>query len=48
MRGSEESKDKSEMISKSDNYWPIVVNHEKVCDELAAKIVEDGEGATRL
>ena len=46
---SEENKDKSEMISKSDNYWPIICqSYEKVCDELAAKIVEDGEGATKI
>ena len=46
---SEESKDKSEMISKSDNYWSIICqSYEKVCDELAAKVVEDGEGATKI
>ena len=46
---SEESKDKSEMISRSNNHWPIICQaYEKVCNELAAKIVEDGEGATRI
>ena len=36
------------MISTSNNHWPIIYQaYEKVCNELAAKIVEDGEGATR-
>ena len=44
-----ESEDKSEMISRSNNHWPIICKtYEKVCTELAAKIVEDGEGATRI
>ena len=44
-----ESEDKSEMISRSNNHWPIICQaYEKVCNELAAKIVEDGEGATRI
>ena len=45
----EESKEKSETISKSNNHWSIICkSYEKVCKELAAKIVEDGEGATRI
>lgn len=45
---SEESKYKAEMISRSNNHWSIICQaYEKVCNELAAKIVEDGEGATR-
>ena len=44
-----DSKDKSEMISKSNNHWSIICqSYEKVCNELAVKIVEDGEGATRM
>ena len=44
-----ESNDKSEIISTSNNHWPIICQaYEKVCNELAAKIVEDGEGATRI
>ena len=44
-----ESENKSEMISSSNNHWPIICQaYEKVCNELAAKIVEDGEGATRI
>ena len=44
-----ESENKSEMISRSNNHWPIICQaYEKVCNELAAKIVEDGEGATRI
>ncbi|MDA9690150.1 bifunctional glutamate N-acetyltransferase/amino-acid acetyltransferase ArgJ [Betaproteobacteria bacterium] len=46
---SEESEEKSETISKSNNNWSIICkSYEKVCNELAAKIVEDGEGATRV
>ena len=45
----EERKNKSEVVSKSSNYWSIISqSYEKVCDELAAKIVEDGEGATKI
>ena len=46
---SEQSEDNSEMISKSNNCWSIVCrSYEKVCNELATKIVKDGEGATRV
>ena len=46
---SEGNKDKSEMISELNSHWSVVYKtYEKVCDELAAKIVEDGEGATRI
>ena len=46
---SQESKGRSEMISRSNNNWQIICQaYEKVCNELAAKIVEDGEGATRI
>ena len=45
---SQESKGRSKMISRSTNHWPSICQaYEKVCNELAAKIVEDGEGATR-
>ena len=46
---SEDNKDESEMISKSNNHWSIICqSYEKVCNELAFKIVEDGEGSTRI
>ena len=46
---SQESKGRSKMISRSTNHWPSICQaYEKVCNELAAKIVEDGEGATRI
>ncbi|MDA9718839.1 bifunctional glutamate N-acetyltransferase/amino-acid acetyltransferase ArgJ [Betaproteobacteria bacterium] len=45
---SDESKGVPEMISKSNNYWSVIYqSYKKVCDELASKIVEDGEGATK-
>ena len=44
-----ENEGKSGIMSRSNNHWPIIYQaYEKVCNELAAKIVEDGEGATRI
>ncbi len=46
---SQESKGTSEMISRLNNHWSIIYQaYEKVCSQLAAMIVEDGEGATRI